>query len=90
MRLAEGYQPDLETTFTLLYAGMGITGDAAGTWFGYEDGDEISGTDGSLFRLNLVPGSESLQLTLIPEPGSLALLALAAAVLLARRERRLG
>ncbi len=69
-------------------AGGRITADSLAaegrTW------DEIVGADGSLNRLNLVPGSESLQLTVSPEPGSLGLLVLAlcrALLLKGRRSR---
>ena len=88
VRLADGFQPALDTAFTLLHSGTDIIGDAGGTWFGYQDGDEVVGTDGSLFRLDLVPGSESLQLTVIPEPGALTLLAMAGLLGLAVRRRR--
>jgi hypothetical protein len=49
----------------------------------------LSPEDAAVFRLSVVPSGagEMLQVSLIPEPGSLALLGLGASGLLARRRR---
>lgn len=83
-----GYTPAFGTQFTLLYASDSIIGADATNMFGYADGASIF-VDGVEFVINWVEGSESIVLTVIPEPGQAAalagLLALLAIVLLRRR-----
>lgn len=86
--LGQDYNPTIGTQFTLLYASDSITGASESNMFGYNDGDTFL-LNGTEFSINWVLGSESIVLTVIPEPHTYAtLLALACALLALARRRR--
>lgn len=91
--LANGYDPDEQTKFTLLYAENEIAGFSASNMFGFSDGallriGSTQGGDPLWAIISWEIGSESILLTVVPEPGSVLLLLLAGAGLMLPRRRR--
>lgn len=91
--LATGYDPAEQTQFTLLYADNQINGASASDMFGFADGALLrigsTATDDPLWAIiNWVPGSDSIVLTVVPEPGSIMLVLSALALALLRCGRR--
>lgn len=89
LTLAAGYEPVYGKTFTLLYADTITGAESGGDLFQYEDGVEFE-QGGQEYRIQWVDGSGSIVLTVIPEPGILALLAPGLACLYGVRRRRRG
>lgn len=88
--LEDGYDPALGTEFTLLYAENMINGADATNMFGFSDGQLVrigSTPDGDPLWafINWVEGSESIVLSVIPEPGSAMLVLIGLGWLLGRR-----
>lgn len=92
--MEDGYDPALGTEFTLLYAENEINGADASNMFGFSDGQLVRigstpGGDPLWAFINWVEGSESIVLSVIPEPGSMVLVLAGIGWLLGGR-RRIG
>lgn len=88
LALADDYVPGIGTQFTLLYAADSITGASEFDMFGFADGDTFL-LDGIEFSINWVTGSESIVLTVVPEPGHFAaVFAMVAALIVLRRRHK--
>lgn len=88
LTLEDEFTPLIGSQYTLVYAADNIIGASAENMFGYADGDTLT-VDGVDFTINWVLGSESIVLTVIPEPRlaafGCAILALMTSLLVKRR-----
>lgn len=93
LRLEGGYDPAETTQFTLLYASNEIIGASSGDMFGFSDGALLrigssSAGDPLWAQINWVENSESIWLTVVPEPSSTLLTLIAASLFLRHRRRK--